>query len=441
MHSSLPKVLHRIGGEPLLVHVIRTAKALIDQHGGEIRVVTGHGSEQVNPLCTACEVAIVPQSEQLGTGHAARLALDGVSPQGTTVVLYGDVPLIRPHHLWPLLEEGQSRLAVLTADLVDPLGYGRIVRSAEGEVIAIVEEKDASAAQRRITEINSGIYAGPTALFQDLLARIQNDNVQAEYYLTDCVQLTVADGRSVAAIPGPEAAVLGVNTRTQLADLEMKLQHERRQQLMDAGVTMIDPNSVYVLGQVNCEPDVVIHPNVTLAGHVHLGGGSEIGFGSHLTNVTVARDVLVKPYVVMEGAQVGEACQVGPFARLRPGTELSDHCHIGNFVETKNVHFGSGSKANHLSYLGDADVGAGSNIGAGTITCNYDGAHKHRTHLGDAVFVGSNTSLVAPISIGDGATIGAGSVITENVAPGHLAIARPIQSAKANYQRPQKDKE
>jgi bifunctional UDP-N-acetylglucosamine pyrophosphorylase / glucosamine-1-phosphate N-acetyltransferase len=441
MRSNLPKVMHSLAGEPILSHVIDTASQLITVHGGQISVVTGHGRDEVDPLVTQCGCRIVHQDEQCGTGHALALALQGVDPDSQTLVLYGDVPLIRPEHLEPLLIAGASKLSVLTARLDDPTGYGRISRDDKDRVIEIVEHKDASPAQRAIKEINSGIYAAPTALFQRLLPQITNENAQGEYYLTDCIALSVSIGSDVTGVEGPTEAVMGINDRAQLAAMEQKIQMSRRLALMQSGVTMVDPDTVYIQGAVEIAPDVIIQPHVVLVGPIQIREDVEIGFGCHLTNVEIGAGTVLKPYSVLESVVVGQHASIGPFARLRPGTVLDHHTHIGNFVETKNTHIGLGSKVNHLSYVGDADLGQRVNVGAGTITCNYDGANKHRTTLGDDVFIGSNTSLVAPVQVGHGATTGAGSVITREVLAGELAISRAPQHNKAGYLRPTKTKE
>lgn len=441
MRSNLPKVMHSLAGEPILSHVIQTAVQLTSMHGGQISVVTGHGREAVDPLVDALGCQIIHQETQQGTGHALRIALEHANPDTETLVLYGDVPLVRVEHLEPLIAAGQSRLAVLTARLDDPTGYGRICRDGSGHLTSIIEHKDATSAQLAITEINSGIYAAPTALFQRLLPVIGNNNAQGEYYLTDCVALSVSEHQEVLGIEGPAEAVLGINDRAQLAMMEHKLQAERRAALMHNGVTLIDPDSVYIQGSVEIAPDVIIHPHVFLKGPVQVDPDVEIGFGCHLTDVIIGQGTELKPYSVLESVVVGQYASIGPFARLRPGTVLDNDAHIGNFVETKNTRIGAGSKVNHLSYIGDADLGQRVNIGAGTITCNYDGAYKHRTTLGDDVFIGSNTSLVAPVQVGDGATTGAGSVITKDVLKGELAISRAPQQNKSGYQRPTKTKE
>jgi len=442
MHSSLPKVLHELAGEPLLGHVISVAKSLVQKRGGRIRVVTGHGSDQVDPFVLEQGAEIVHQRQQLGTGHALQIAMDGLASEGQTLVLYGDVPLISEEDIDPLIAAGESGLAVLTAVVGDPTGYGRIIRDTTGNVVSIVEHRDASESERAISEINSGIYAAPTSLFQELSPLLTNGNAQNEYYLTDCVQLSVNSGREVYGVEGAVTATMGVNDRLQLAELNQLLQQERRNALMSAGVTLVAPETVYLNGSdIHIQPDTIIEPNVTLNSPVSIGSNVQIGFGSHLTNVVIGDGSVIKPYTVAESASVGANAQVGPFTRLRPGTELSDATHVGNFCETKNAKVGEGSKINHLSYVGDAVIGKRVTVGAGSITCNYDGAYKHQTTLGDDVFVGSNTSLIAPVTLGDGVTTGAGSVITTDVEQQHLALARSKQINIPAYQRPKKPKD
>ena len=441
MHSSLPKVLHEIAGEPLLGHVLSVAQSLIDQYGGRIRVVTGHGAAQVDPFVIDRGAEVVHQNEQLGTGHALQIAMRGLGNDGQTLVLYGDVPLVSKDDVEPLITAGESGLAVLSAVATDPTGYGRIVRNEDGNVIAIVEHRDASPTQRDICEINTGIYAAPTSLFQELLPQLTNSNTQSEYYLTDCVQLSVNAGREVQGVSGTITATMGVNDRQQLADLNQLIQRTRRSALMARGVTLVDPDTVYLNGRhLEIHPDTIIEPHVTLNGPIAIESNVRVGFGCHLTNVVIGEYTVIKPYTVAESATIGREAQIGPFTRLRPGTELSDATHVGNFCEIKNASVAEGSKINHLSYVGDAVVGRNVNIGAGTITCNYDGASKHQTTLGDDVFIGSNTSLIAPVTLGDQVTTGAGSVITNDVESQSLALARSKQINIPGYQRPKKTK-
>ena len=442
MNSSLPKVLHPLAGEPLLGHVVRTAKRLLTGINGRIRVVTGYGCEYVDPYADSHGCEVVHQEQQFGTGHALKIGLQGIPTQHQTLVLYGDVPLIRVSELTLLLELGQNELAVLTAELPDPTGYGRVVRNDQGEVAGIVEQKDASPEELEVCEVNSGVYAGPTALFVELLTRISNNNIQSEYYLTDCVRFSVESGRKVSAAPGSITATMGVNDRNQLAMLNQVIQKERREALMSQGVSLVDPSTVYINSwDVVIEPDTVIEPNVTLNGPITIGRQVEIGFGCHITKSTIGSGTVVKAYTVMDSVHIGSNVQVGPFSRLRPGTEMRDSTNVGNFCEIKNAVIGDGTKINHLSYIGDAVVGQRANIGAGTITCNYDGATKHKTIMGDDVFLGSNTSLVAPVILGDRVTTGAGSVITDDVDTDHLALSRVRQFTLAGYKRPQKKKD
>jgi bifunctional UDP-N-acetylglucosamine pyrophosphorylase/glucosamine-1-phosphate N-acetyltransferase len=442
MHSSYPKVLHELAGLPLLGHVIAVAKSLVEKYGGRIRVVTGHGSDQVDPLVVEYGAEVVHQHEQLGTGHALQIAMEGLGSDGQTLVLYGDVPLITEADIEPLISAGNANLALLTATVSDPAGYGRIVRDPSGDVVAIVEDRDASESERTVCEINSGIYAAPTSLFQELLPLLTNVNSQNEYYLTDCVRLSVNSGRKVSGVEGAITATMGVNDRSQLAELNQLLQKKRRHTLMTAGVTLIDPDTVHLNGiDIDIQPDTIIEPNVTLNSPVSIGSNVRIGFGSHLTDVVIGANTVIKPYSVVESATIGCDAQIGPFTRLRPGTELSDATRVGNFCETKNAKVGQGSKINHLSYVGDAILGERVNVGAGTITCNYDGAYKHQTNLGNDVFIGSNTSLIAPVTLGDGVTTGAGSVITTDVETQNLALARSKQINIPGYQRPKKIKD
>jgi bifunctional UDP-N-acetylglucosamine pyrophosphorylase/glucosamine-1-phosphate N-acetyltransferase len=404
-------------------------------------VVTGHGAAQVDPFVIDRGAEVVHQNEQLGTGHALQIAMHGLGADGQTLVLYGDVPLVSKEDIEPLITAGESGLAVLSAVATDPTGYGRIVRNEDGNVIAIVEHRDASPKQCDICEINTGIYAAPTSLFQELLPQLTNSNSQSEYYLTDCVQLSVSAGGEVQGVSGTITATMGVNDRQQLADLNQLIQRTRRSALMARGVTLIDPDTVYLNGRhLEIHPDTIIEPHVTLNGPISIESNVRVGFGCHLTNVVIGEYTVIKPYTVAESATIGREAQIGPFTRLRPGTELSDTTHVGNFCEIKNASVAEGSKINHLSYVGDAVVGRNVNIGAGTITCNYDGASKHQTTLGDDVFIGSNTSLIAPVTLGDQVTTGAGSVITNDVESQSLALARSKQINIPGYQRPKKTK-
>ena len=438
MRSKLPKVLQPLAGQPLLGHVIQTAKQLQAQN---IITIYGHGGDLVKDAFSHEQIQWVEQAEQLGTGHAVQVTLPILPQDGISLILYGDVPLVRQQTLEQLLDaSSQTGIGMITLTVDNPTGYGRIVRE-NGQIQAIVEHKDASDAQRQIQEINTGIYCVSNAKLHEWLPKLSNNNAQGEYYLTDIVEMAVAEGLEIASIQ-PEQAfeVEGVNDRIQLAALEREFQAQQALELMRQGVTLTDPKRFDLRGQLKVGQDVRIDINVIIEGDCELGDGVEIGAGCVLKNTKIAAGTKVQPYSIFDGAVVGEDTQIGPFARLRPGAKLANDVHIGNFVEVKNSSIGLGSKANHFTYLGDAEVGAGSNIGAGTITCNYDGANKHKTIIGDAAFIGSNSSLVAPVKIGNGATIGAGSVITRDVVDNALAFERAPQIEKADYQRPQKTK-
>lgn len=436
MRSSLPKVLQPLAGRPLLGHVIETAKKL---QAGSIITIYGHGGALVQNEFAQEQVQWVEQAEQLGTGHAVKMALPVLPQDGLSLILSGDVPCITQQTLQKLLDASQaSGIGLVTLTLPDASGYGRIVRE-NGDIQAIVEHKDASEAQRQIQEINTGIYCVSNARLHQWLPKLSNSNAQGEYYLTDIVAMAIEDGLEVASVE-PERAfeVEGVNDRVQLAALEREYQAFQARQLMQQGVHLIDPSRFDLRGQLTAGQDVRIDINVIIEGDCELGDNVEIGAGCVIKNTKIAAGTKVQPYSVFDHAVVGENAQIGPFSRLRPGAKLANEVHIGNFVEVKNSSIGLGSKANHFTYLGDAEVGAGSNIGAGTITCNYDGANKFKTIIGDAAFIGSNSSLVAPVVIGNGATVGAGSVITRDVADNSLAFERSKQVAKEDYQRPQK---
>lgn len=394
------------------------------------------------PLALADEtLTFILQAEQLGTGHAVRQAAPQLSPGGVTLVLYGDVPLTRRETLEELLAIAQTgALALLTMELADPTGYGRIVRQS-GRVARIVEQKDAGAEELSIREINTGILALPTDRLRAWLDRLTNDNAQREYYLTDIVALAVAESVPVITChPGHSWEILGVNSRAQLAELERTHQRNQAEALMDAGVTLLDPARFDLRGELACGHDVVIDVNCVFMGHVELGDGVKVGANCVLRDVSVAAGAEILPFCHLDGARIGANARVGPYSRLRPGAVLEADSHVGNFVEIKNARLGIGAKANHLSYVGDASVGARVNIGAGTITCNYDGANKHRTVIGDNAFIGSNTALVAPVEIGANATIGAGSVITKDAPDGELTLARAKQLTIPGWQRPAKKK-
>ncbi|WP_090936718.1 bifunctional UDP-N-acetylglucosamine diphosphorylase/glucosamine-1-phosphate N-acetyltransferase GlmU [Azotobacter beijerinckii] len=436
MRSALPKVLHPVAGNSMLGHVVATARQLAPQG---IHVVIGHGAEQVRERLAADDLNFVVQPEQLGTGHAVAQALPALSAE-RVLILYGDVPLIEADTLQRLLAQvGPDRLALLTVDLVDPSGYGRIVRDTAGEVVAIVEHKDATPEQRAICEGNTGILAVPGARLADWLGRLSNDNAQGEFYLTDVIAMAVADGLRVATEQPLEALeVQGANDRIQLAQLERHYQLRAARRLMAQGVTLRDPARFDLRGEVSVGRDVLIDVNVILEGRVTIEDGVEIGPNCTIKDSTLRKGAQVKANSHLDGAELGEGADCGPFARLRPGAVLGARAHVGNFVELKNAVLGEGAKAGHLSYLGDAEIGARTNIGAGTITCNYDGANKFRTVMGEDVFVGSNSALVAPVTLGDRATTGAGSVITADVPADNLALGRGRQRNIEGWQRPQK---
>lgn len=436
MRSNLPKVLQPLAGRPLLGHVIDTAKKLQADH---IITIYGHGGTLVQNAFAHEQVQWVEQAEQLGTGHAVKVTLPVLPHEGVSLILSGDVPCITEQTLQKLLDVSrETQIGLVTLTLADATGYGRIVRE-NGKIQAIVEHKDASEAQRQIQEINTGIYCVSNAKLHEWLPKLSNNNAQGEYYLTDIVAMAIADGLEVASVE-PQLAfeVEGVNDRVQLAALEREFQNFQAKELMQQGVHLIDPTRFDLRGNLTAGKDVRIDINVIIEGDCELGDGVEIGAGCILKNTKIAAGTKVQPYSVFDQAVVGEAAQIGPFSRLRPGAVLANEVHIGNFVEVKNSQIGLGSKANHFTYLGDAEVGAGSNIGAGTITCNYDGANKFKTIIGDQVFIGSNSSLVAPVTIANGATVGAGSTITRDVAEQCLAVERSKQFTKENYQRPQK---
>ena len=436
MHSDLPKVLHEVAGKPLLQHVIETAKAL---SADSIHVVYGHGGQQVREQLASHDVGWVEQAQRRGTGHALLVALPEIT-EDVVLVLYGDVPLIQADTLRAFVAlANNSTLALMTQELDDPTGYGRIVRDTHGRVLRIVEEKDANARQRDIREVNTGILALPREFLVDVLPRLSCDNSQGEYYLTDVIAEAVDAGLAVETVsPRFSWEVDGVNDRVQLAKLERTWQSHQAEILMQSGVTLRDPARLDVRGQLIAGRDVVLDVNVIVEGRVELGEGVHIGPNVVLRDAIIGPGSTVLAGSVIEGAVIGRDSKVGPMARLRPGTRLADDTCIGNFVEVKNTSMGVGSKANHLAYLGDAHIGAAVNIGAGTITCNYDGANKNTTRIGDNVFVGSNTSLVAPLTLLEGSTIGAGSVIVKDVGEGDLAISRGKQRNISGWSRPEK---
>jgi bifunctional UDP-N-acetylglucosamine pyrophosphorylase/glucosamine-1-phosphate N-acetyltransferase len=441
MKSALPKVLHKLAGRSLLQHVLATA-AQVGHQAGRVRtvVVTGHGAEQVEAEAAASGASFVRQMPQLGTGHAVQQAVPALDPgHAVTLILNGDVPLIRPETALALVQAcGGTKLALLTIELPDATGYGRIVREGE-QVRAIVEHKDASPAQRAIREVYTGMMAAPTALLARWVMALKNDNVQREYYLTDIVAMAVAEGVPVVATGAPsETEVLGVNSPVQLADLERRHQRAVAESLMEAGVRLADPARLDVRGELSCGSDVEIDVNCLFEGQVALGDGVRIGANCIVRDASIGAGAVIHPFTHIEGASVGAGALVGPYARLRPGADLGEEVHIGNFVEVKNSTLARGAKANHLAYLGDATVGERVNFGAGSITANYDGANKHRTVIGSDVHVGSNCVLVAPVTLGDGATIGGGSTIAKPAPAGQLTVARARQVTLPGWQRPRK---
>ncbi|OFZ86453.1 MAG: UDP-N-acetylglucosamine diphosphorylase/glucosamine-1-phosphate N-acetyltransferase [Betaproteobacteria bacterium RIFCSPLOWO2_12_FULL_62_58] len=436
MRSRLPKVLHLLAGRSLIAPVIDTARAL---RPTKICVVYGHGGEQVPQAIRTAGISFVRQEPQLGTGHALQQALPHLGKSGVTLVLYGDVPLIRVETLRALVTAGANRVSILTAELEDPTGYGRIVRDKDGNITGIVEEKDASAVQRKIREVNTGIMALPTARLAAWLSRLENRNVQREYYLPDVVPLALADGIAVNAVKARDAwEALGVNSKAQLAQLERIYQRQYAARLLDEGVTLIDPMRLDVRGSLKCGADVVIDVNCVFEGAVKLGDQVEIGAHCVLRNVAIGPGTRVEPFTFIDDASIGANCRIGPYARIRPGTRLAEDVHIGNFVEVKASQIAAHSKANHLAYVGDSTVGRNVNIGAGTITCNYDGARKHRTVIEDDVHIGSDVQLVAPVTVGKGATIGAGATITKDAPPGELTFTKKEQVTKPGWKRPKK---
>jgi bifunctional UDP-N-acetylglucosamine pyrophosphorylase/glucosamine-1-phosphate N-acetyltransferase len=441
MYSDIPKVLHPLAGKPLLKHVLDTARQLRPDN---MIVVYGHGGDAVPLACAAPDIAWAEQVQQLGTGHALRTALPRLtSNEGVVLVLYGDVPLIRRETLSKLVElaDGDS-VALLTMALDEPHGYGRILRNKAGAVFGIVEEKDADEGQKAIREVNTGIMALPASRLEKWLSALRNDNRQSEYYLTDVIALAVADGARINTCqPDQEWEILGINSKAQLAQLERIHQQQIAGALLAKGVTLIDPARLDVRGELVCGRDVVIDANCIFEGRVELADGATIGAHCVLREAKIGPGCTIEPFSLIEKAEVGANCKIGPYARIRPGTVLDREVHVGNFVELKNAQVAEGSKINHLSYVGDSTVGRKVNIGAGTITCNYDGAHKHRTIIEDDVFIGSDTQLVAPVTVKKGSTIGAGSTITKDAPEGELTLSRSKQITVSGWKRPTKNKQ
>ena len=438
MRSSLPKVLHPVAGRPMVSHVIDTAHQL----GAEaVHLVYGHGGELLQQRLNDAQVTWVLQAEQLGTGHAVAQATPAIPDDARVLVLYGDTPLITAATLEQLLAvQPAGGIGLLTVTLANPTGYGRIVRE-QGAVVGIVEQKDANAEQLAITEVNTGVLVAPAAKLKQWLAGLTCQNAQGEYYLTDVIGAAHRDGAAIAtAQPAEAAETEGANNRLQLAALERFYQRRAANRLMLEGVTLLDPDRFDLRGSLVCGEDVILDTNVIIEGSVELGHRVRIGTGCVLKDCVIADDSIISPYTVIESSKLARATTVGPFARLRPGSVLGEEAHVGNFVEIKNASLGFGSKAGHLSYLGDSEIGADVNIGAGTITCNYDGANKHKTIIEDHVFVGSDTQLVAPVIVRKGATIGAGTTVTREVGEHELVITRVPQRHIANWQRPVKIK-
>lgn len=440
MRSNTPKVLHTLAGKPFVSHVIDRAK---DLAADNIHLVIGYGAEAVRTALPDSQLNFIEQKEQLGTGHAVQQVLPSLQADSTVLILYGDVPLINTETLKTLLRKvSESAMGLLTVNLGDPTGYGRIVRNPSGQVAAIVEHKDATAEQHAIKEVNTGVMAVKSRDLQKWLPALTNNNAQGEYYLTDIIAMAQSEGIEIKTTqPANEYEVLGVNNRQQQAELERVYQQLQAKALMDDGVTLLDPARFDCRGSIKAGMDCIIDINCVFEGEIQLGNNVQIGANCSLKNVNVGDNVVIMPNSVIEDAVIENNCNIGPFARLRPGTRLAAGARIGNFVETKKANIGKGSKVNHLSYVGDAEVGEGVNIGAGTITCNYDGVNKHKTTIEDGVFVGSNTALVAPVTVGKNATIAAGSVVTSNVKEDQLVVARSRQRNVDGWRRPEKRKQ
>jgi bifunctional UDP-N-acetylglucosamine pyrophosphorylase/glucosamine-1-phosphate N-acetyltransferase len=436
MRSDLPKVLHPLAGRPLLAHVLATAQTLDPRR---IVVVLGHGAERVRAEFTDAAVDWVLQAEQLGTGHAVQQALPRIAPEADVLILYGDVPLVRAETLRRLVAAAREGVAILTTEVPDAAGYGRILRDQAGRVARIVEQKDASPPELAIREVNAGFFALRASRLSAWLGKIDNRNAQKEYYLTDLVGLAAAEEVPVIAVKAADPwEVAGVNSKQELAVLERLVQRREAQRLLELGVTLADPARIDVRGALECGRDVLIDVNCVFEGRVVLGDGVRIGPNCVLRDVKLAAGTQVHAFSQLEDAQVGERCRIGPFARLRPGTSLAQDVHVGNFVEVKASRLGASSKANHLAYIGDSEIGERVNVGAGTITCNYDGVAKHRTVIEDDCFIGSDATLVAPVRIARGSYIGAGSTISKDTPPGQLTVARARQVSIPSWKPPRK---
>ena len=435
MRSDLPKVLQPLAHKPLLGYVIDASMSF---NPSQLVVVYGYGGELVKKTFPSTHIQWAEQKEQLGTGHAVQQAIPFIKDEGSTLILYGDVPLIDQETIQRLIKKGQKNLAVLTYSKEDPKGYGRIVRK-DDRIQKIVEEKDCDASQKNIKEINTGIMCAPNHLLKNWLGRLKNQNAQKEYYLTDIVGLSIEDNIEVLSESADnEVSITGINSKSELATMERNYQLMTAKQLMEQGVTIIDPSRIDVRGEVTAGQDVTIDVGCIFEGKVHLGNHVKIAAYSHIKDSTIGDHTSIEPYSHIVESSVGEHCRIGPFARLRPGTKLQNQVHIGNFVEIKNSEVNNETNINHLSYVGDSLVGKSVNIGAGTITCNYDGANKHPTTIEDDVFIGSNTALVAPIKIGKGATIAAGSTITKDAPPGDLTVSRSKQTSISGWTKPTK---
>jgi len=439
MKSATTKVMHKLANKPLVEHVIDTAETLSPS---SLAVVCGNGAEQVSPLLELKQVQTVMQHEQKGTGHAVQQAVSVFETAQQVLVLYGDVPLTRTGTLQALIECGEAdSLRILTTQLDDPKGYGRIVRNDTGNIICITEQKDADEQTLAIKEVNSGIMVLPAKWLCDSLNKLSDDNAQGEYYLTDMVALAVEDGLAINSLCCDDnAEVAGVNTRQQLAELERHFQLLKADQLMANGVSLADPNRVDIRGDLQTGNDIFIDVNVIFEGNVELADNVEVGANCIIKDSVIGQGTVILANSIIDSTIVGKEANIGPFARLRPGTVLADKAKIGNFVETKNANIGEGSKVNHLSYIGDTDMGKEVNIGAGTITCNYDGANKHRTTIGDNAFIGSDSQLIAPITVAKGATVGAGTTLRKDAPEGALTLTKSIQKTVASWKRPVKVK-